>query len=167
MRRLHRLSSANIEIAPSPGSDPLSIVKFAKAKLKEKQYDNVYCVFDRDGHPGYIEALAAISRCDGLIAIRSVPCFEIWVLLHFVYSTAPFNISGSSSACDNVIRALKAYITDYEKGRETIFDELEPNMETAIRHAKVLAVHNKQTGGENPATDIHVLVDFLRKLKEH
>ena len=44
--RLHyRLSSANIEITRAHGTDPMSIVSFAEARLGN--YDRAYCVFDR------------------------------------------------------------------------------------------------------------------------
>ena len=41
--RLHyRLSSANIEIMPADGTDPLSIVSFAQTRLGD--YDRAFCV---------------------------------------------------------------------------------------------------------------------------
>ena len=49
LREVYRLSSANIYVTPANGSDPDSVVAFAEEQL-EKNYDRIYCVFDRDNH---------------------------------------------------------------------------------------------------------------------
>lgn len=57
------LSSANIEIAENDeGSNPINVVDCAiKRYRSDRGYDRVYCVFDRDRHARYREALAKIS----------------------------------------------------------------------------------------------------------
>jgi len=105
--RLHyRLSSANIQIMPANGTDPLSIVSFAEDRLGD--YDRAFCVFDRDGHQNYDTAVAKVAqsmegRTGKLVAITSWPCFEFWILLHFSYSAAPFNRAGEKSSFERVI----------------------------------------------------------------
>lgn len=71
------------------GGVPLTIAKQAakqkkelrKSKLSAENADQVWAVFDRDDHPGYIEA---INLCDtnGVGVGRSNPCFELWLILH-------------------------------------------------------------------------------------
>lgn len=171
LRASWNLSSANINIAPpSVGNDPVSIVRFAEGELRRLNYDRAYCVFDRNGHAGYKDALRYIEhsdlgKADRLIAIPSVPCFEVWILLHFRFSNSPFEGAGGVSSCDLVIRAIKEHFRDYTKGREDVFDRLEGLIETALTNAERLVQQNSRSGSENPETKIHDLVNYLRQLK--
>ena len=152
------------------GTDPMSIVSFAERQLKEMKYDRAYCVFDRNGHANYVQALQRISQSrlgqeNRLVAIPSVPCFEIWVLLHFSYSSAPFNAVGSASACDRVMREVQKHIPQYAKGLVTLFETLEANIDRAITHARRLEEYNTANGSTNPATQMHRLVHYLKNLR--
>lgn len=169
LRTVYRLSSANVHITPADGSDPMSIVTYGEDRLRD--FDRIYCVFDRDGHQNYDAALRRISNSDAgrngkLVGIISWPCFELWVLLHFRYSSAAFVASGGRSPCENVVRQLKNYIPNYAKGHKTIFDDLAPHLNTGLQHAARLARENATTGSTNPATRVHELVDYLLKLKQ-
>ena len=131
----------------------------------------MFCVFDRDGHANFQEAIdQAVSSPAGkkgrLEAITSVPCFEIWVLLHFVYSTAPFVRTGNKSACDKVIKAVRAHLPEYEKALTDVFEKLQPRVNNAVTNGNQLAKHNYDTASENPATEVHELVKYLRELKK-
>jgi hypothetical protein len=127
-------------------------------------------VFDRDGHDNYDQALSRIANSElgkagKMQAIISVPCFEVWVLLHFQYSTAPFAKAGANSSCDQVLRELKKHFADYQKGHVNVYDKLASRLGDAMKHAARLAKHNDGTGSKNPATQMHVLVEYLRTLK--
>jgi RloB-like protein len=170
LRNVYRLSSANVRITPAGGSDPMSIVSFAEDELARAGYDRAYCVFDRDGHANYPQAIQKISqsqlgRANRLVAVPSIPCFEVWVLLHFIYSTSPFTAVGTVSACDSVVREVRKYIPNYAKGFLTLFETIEANIDQAITHARRLEAYNTASGSTNPATHIHVLVDYLRSLR--
>ena len=171
LRQAYRLSNANIHIGNAGATDPLGIVTYANKRLMEDRFDRAYCVFDRDGHANYQQALQFVAISDNgkakrLFAVQSVPCFEIWILLHFGYSTAPYNPSGGNSACDNVVRAVKKHFADYAKGHRTVYDRIAPQMAQAITHAKQLDLHNHQTGSTNPYTRVHDLVVYLCNLKK-
>jgi len=171
LKRAYRLSGANIKVVSGEGSDPVSIVKHARRKLEQDGYDRAFCVFDRDGHVNYQEALdlvanSAPGKKGRLAAISSVPCFEIWVLLHFGHSAAPFSASGGRSACDNVVRAIRGHIPEYHKAMAGLFESLQPHLEAAVTHGRRLARHNDDTGSSNPATKVHELVGYLRGLKK-
>ena len=170
LRHVYRLSNANVKITPADGTDPMSVVAFAEQQLAKTGYDRAYCVFDRNGHVNYSRALQQIAnsqygKASRLLAIPSVPCFEIWVLLHFSYSSAPFTAVGNVSACDQVVREVQKYLPGYAKGFSTLFDALESHMDRAVVHAIRLEKHNGRSGSDNPATLMHKLVDYLRKLK--
>lgn len=92
------LNSANVEIDGNSGSSPISIFHHAKRRYIEEKnkndpFDHVFCVFDKDSHPSYKQAIAEISKCRprGIFQpIQSVPCFEYWLLLHFEFSAKPY-----------------------------------------------------------------------------
>ena len=166
------LNPANIKIVSADGTDPVGIVRQAIEMYRRNpgEFDRVFCVFDRDGHANYQQALdlvanSQLGRREILTAITSVPCFEIWILLHYAYSSAPVAASGGRSACDNVGAAIHRYLPEYEKAFGDTFERIKPMLDTAITHADRLAIHNHDAGADNPATKVHELVRYLRSLK--
>lgn len=171
LKNSYRLSGANIKVVPGDGNDPVSIVKHALIEYRNGGYDRVFCVFDRDGHANYQQALdmvakSSLAKKEKLQAITSVPCFELWILLHFAYAAGPFVKTGNKSACDNVIDAVLAHLPEYQKAMTGVFERLEPHTDRAVTHADRLARHNRDTGSDNPATRVHELVKYLRALKK-
>jgi RloB-like protein len=168
-KKSYRLSSINIRIVQAPGSDPMTIITYAENELKKHGYDRVFCVFDRDNHANFDSAIRKLQQSEAgkankLSAIVSTPCFEIWVLLHFTYTTKAFTVSGNRSSCENVIREIQSHFQGYAKNRANLFDDLSGNMDEAMKRALQLESHNKSTGSDNPATGMHTLIDYLRKL---
>lgn len=173
LRMACELNPANVVIVPAEGNDPVSIVKEAIARCRSSpgEFDRVFCVFDRDGHTNYQEALdlttnSPLGRRGILRAITSVPCFEIWVLLHFAYSSAPFMASGGRPACDNVVAAIRNHLPEYQKAFTGVFEGLWSLVHTAVTNGERLALHNRQTGSDNPATRVHELVTYLLSLRK-
>jgi hypothetical protein len=171
LRTFYRLASANVKIS-GRGNDPLSVVESAIDELeRDEDLNRAYCVFDRDGHATYDAALRRVAesefgRTDRLFAVESVPCFELWILLHYVYSTRAYAQAGQRSACEQVMIELKGYLPEYTKGHQSIFDQLSAKLGDAMRHANQLERHNLSTGSVNPATKVHKLVDYLIRLKQ-
>ena len=165
----YRLSTANVEITGS-GSDPRALVNKAKSlRDKEKQrgdqYDAVYCVFDRDQHAHFNtasnEALSAKLKL-----ARSWPCFEFWLLLHFVYHRRPYAPSGNRTAAENCVRELQQHLPNYTKGNTGVFEELkEDQLEDAKSNARHALSDAEATGEYNPSTEVHCLVAYLQALK--
>lgn len=173
LRSHYRLNNANIIISDKkPGSDPLSVVNHAIEKFKEDpSYNKVFCVFDRDKHTTYDTALDKIRSTrlkNGaeLHAITSIPCFEIWLLLHYTYTTSSFCAAGNDSNCALVLSRLKSYISGYEKGNEDIFNIVNDRVEDALKNAKRLEEFHMTSGTDNPSTRIHKLVKYLMNLKK-
>ena len=176
LRQHFRLSSVNIEIENNTsGSAPISVVDHALKKYKEtKDYDRVYCVFDKDTHPSYAQALDKIRRSrlgngHKIMAAQSAPCFEFWILLHFEYTAGSFSATGKASICASVINRIKEkhYIPDYEKGAKDLASILIPRLDFAIKNAKNVELFHKEscTESDNPSTKVHELVEYLRSLK--
>ena len=168
-----QLNTANIMIAKnSAGSSPYNVVDFAlKEFKKDKKYDRVYCVFDKDRHTSYDNALDKVRRArlgkgHLIFATTSVPCFEFWLLLHFTYTTKQYD-TGSSSICANVISDLKDHLPRYEKRNIDTYQATKDKLGAAIINCKRVEQHCDAAGTDMPSTKVHELVDYLRNLKHY
>lgn len=169
----YALNSANVEICGDCGSDPVSIIKYAKQCYREERdagdaFDKIFCVFDRDAHPHYTQAMNEISGAtpkNTFEAINSVPCFEYWLLLHFIHTTHPYAAQHNNSACNQVLSELRAYMPGYAKGRVDVFKELVDQLDFAIQNA-IRAWQTAQANGtDNPSTQVHELIEYLKNIK--
>lgn len=167
------LGNANVKIVEEHhGTDPLSVVNFALTYYDaEPIYDRIYCVFDKDGHKTYMPALNLVNqhplrRQGKLFAINSVPCFEVWLLLHFAYTAKAYVKTGKNSSCDLVIRDLKNSILGYDKGHKSVYEIVKGKTADAIKHAKRLHKYTASVGTDNPSTRLHDLVEYFRELSE-
>ncbi|HOE10080.1 MAG TPA: RloB family protein [bacterium] len=167
LKKRWRIHPLNVEVfGPDLGNSPVSIVKYAielrdnrKNEAKHGKgvvYDQVWCVFDRDKHVDLDEAIDK-AKGNKIYVALSVPCFEFWYLLHFTYTTRPFQ------DCDEVENCLKEYIKDYDKASAPL-DLLMPELEKALENAKILRKHNKDTNSSCPSTDVDLLVKELQKI---
>ena len=169
-----KLSSANIEVVGDRGSSPISVVKYAKRRYRKEKnngdtYDRVFCVFDQDTHVSYTQAMskAETARPPRVFkAVPSVPCFEYWLLLHFVFSTRPYSASGGNSACANLIRELQNHIPGYAKGDEGVFKTLMDKTSRAIANSRRALSQAEDSNTDNPTTRMHELVEYLQQLKQ-
>lgn len=167
-----QLNTANIKVVKNTaGSSPRTIVDFALKEYKQvKGYDRVYCVFDKDQHTNYDEALdviknAGMAKGHSILAITSVPCFEFWILLHFIYTTKPF-AAGHGSICATVISDLKTHMPGYEKGDVDSYNATKDRLEAAITNAKKVAKHCGDAATDMPSTKMHELVEYLQNLRK-
>lgn len=166
----HRLSSANVDVQPM-GMDPLNLVDHAIGELKtDSTLTHAYCVFDRDEHPSFGDAVRkardhALGKSGRLRIAVSVPCFEVWPLLHFDYSTAPIESGGGKTCGERALAALKKVMPDYSKSDRAVFEKLCPKLNDAFQNAARLEAHNKKSGSDNPSTTVHKLVEYLTHLK--
>lgn len=87
-------------------------------------------------------------------AISSVPCFELWLLLHFEDVLAPLHR-------DDALARLQKHLPDYTKGKTGTYETTKDQRFLAIKRAEKLPEHN----GIDCFTDIHELVTLLTTLK--
>lgn len=166
----YRLSSANVEITQGEGNDPVSVVRTAN-QLKRvetrqgERYDRIYCVFDRDEHTNYADGCHQ-AQAAGFRTALSNPAFEYWLLLHFEYTRAPFQRTGTRTAAQNCERALRGHLPGYAKGIRGLFRQLLKDLpEARVRGVRALA-DARRTGEVNPSTEVHELVDYLQNLRD-
>lgn len=175
LKNYYRLSSANIEIAGKEcGSAPSSVLEYAKERARIKEFNKIFCVFDKDKHETYNETVKELKKLSNdsvweTALINSVPCFEYWYLLHFEYTTKPFNPliknkKGGSS--EQVISELKKHIPDYEKSNRNMFQQLVEKLPFAIKNAEKSLAEAEKNQTDNPTTKVHLLVEYLQELKK-
>lgn len=77
-----------------------------------------------------------LKKYKNVIIIINNPCFEFWLLLHFVKTSKYYN------QCSEVIGELQKHIKDYEKTQKfytaqnnDIYKRLQPRLATAIKNA--------------------------------
>lgn len=159
------LTTAEIILADNTvGPAPISVVECAEGKCAERGgYDQVFCVFDRDGHESFdrarnkIRALA--DRRNSPLPIKeaiSVPCFEFWVLLHFERTDAPFE------KCATVIQRIREqHMPVYEKAEAAVAGTLMARVEDALGNAAWIE-GRAENNNHNPYTSVHhVLKHFV------
>lgn len=174
IRQYWRISSADWEVLPSElGTGPEKVVEFAEQKAcEEKKWDEVYCIFDRDDHVYYQTAIQKAKTLDGkirptdpiaasarFIAIPSIPCFELWYLIHFISITKVLHR-------DNVYKQLKANFSGYEKGSPGMFAKTYLRLSCAYANAENERKRKEQSGNDNPSTDVDILVKRLQEIGE-
>lgn len=165
-----------VEIGKNDGSSPDKVVAraeelYALAQQEGDAFDEVYCVFDRDAHERFKDAVARLNTLQNagqpLSGIVSVPCFEFWLLLHFGYTDKPYASKGNKSVGNVVVSDLKKKpgFARYDKGMVGVFKLLAPNLGQALKHAPQLAAHPiGHDTHPNPSTQVHVLVNRLKAL---
>lgn len=178
IKNYYKLATANITISSDCGSDPISVFEHAVKVYQEANsslnpYDRVYCVFDQDSyHLGRNVYQTALDRIKSFrpqntfFAINSVPCFEYWFLLHFVYSTAPFFSAGTVSVGQAVINRLKDFWPEYTKAIDNSFERLLPDLNMAINNSKRALVEAGKNHTDNPSSNVHELVEYLQNIKK-
>lgn len=180
IRAEYRLHSANIEVQPGAlGTQPIQVVEYARELfekgdshkgIRPRVFEQVYAVFDRDDHPTFHDALVRARALDGtlrndlkqsvkFVAIPSRPSFEFWLLLHFEDVRHLVHR-------DEVMRRLKRYIPDDEKGSGRAFAETKSELRTAITRARTLAQRVDPADDTEPYTGIVDLVELLTNLKK-
>ena len=155
-----RGSGVKIEVRSDRRNDPAGLVDCALKRIKDPRDpldigdgDSIWCVFDADHH-GPAELESAISKAGEMVRlVLSVPCFELWFILHYYRPT-------SRMSSNDAFNALRRVMPEYAKDRD-VFEELDPKRELAIKNSQGLercydgpfpCVDN------NPSTMVHHLV---------
>lgn len=91
-------------------------------------------------------------------AVTSVPCFELWLLLHYEDIQAPLNRN-------EVLQRLQTYIPGYEKGERKTFATTNKYLEVAMQSAELLATRFTADTDSEPFTAIAQIVKLLITLR--
>jgi hypothetical protein len=137
---------------------PVQLVAEANQLVQGKEYDQVWCVFDRDDWPidNFTGALSK-ARAKGIKVAYTNEAFELWYLLHFNYhDTAIGREKYKAKLTENLGKT-------YFKNDPTIYSTLKAKTDTAIHNAKRLFAQYEppNPAEDNPSTTVHLLVEQL------
>lgn len=148
-------------------TDPVGVVEdlLKSAKQEEldlKDGDILACFIDVDfknGRDQELRAAMKLARQNNISVLLSNPCFEIWYLLHFRYST---KLYGSN---EEVIKELGSYISDYSKSKD-VYDLIENKIDQALLNTKRLESYHLENGINDrlkklPSTEAYKLIEMI------
>jgi hypothetical protein len=179
IKNTYRLRTANVEVHPCAlGTEPIQVVRYAEQlfekgvphkRVRAKGFEKVFAVFDRDDHQSYFDALKIAESLDRKLrndanqhvsfrAIASVPCFELWLLLHFEDVHHLLHR-------DEILRRLKQHMPSYSKGAGQSFAATKQCLNLAAQRAKNLNTLSSAFDDTMPSTAIVDLVTLLVELE--
>ncbi|MCG6135263.1 MAG: RloB family protein [Nostoc sp. LLA-1] len=142
------------------GENPSKLVNRAKELKEQEEYDQVWCVFDRDAWtPEDFNNAIKNATKQGFKVAYSNEAFELWYVLHFEFLNTAIPRS-------DYIKKLSLLLNrKYQKNSEIIYDELFGKQATAIKNAiNLLNQYSPPMPAKNnPSTTVHLLVQELNK----
>lgn len=144
------------------GDNTIGIVREALNRRQYADYDQVWCVFDRDYFPveNFNNALS-LARAHNIKVAYSNEAFELWYLLHFDFHDTAISRQTYST------RLSERFGFEYTKNSLDMYELLEDKQQTAIRNAtRLLDGYGEQhrPSFDNPCTTVHLLVQELNKV---
>jgi hypothetical protein len=156
-----RVPKAVVAIEGAAG-DPTRLVNSAYKLANEDEYDQVWCVFDRDEGAwtaqNFNNALQN-AKTYGFHVAYSNECFELWYILHFEFLNTGLPRSDYEDKLSELLGIR------YRKNDLTIYQQLLAKQQIAIKYAqKLLESYNSiDPERNNPSTTVHLLVEALNK----
>lgn len=162
-----RKRESNFQITYVPGNETdiksliSQTIKFQKRNsFNYDEGDRAYVFVDVDDSEQKYKTIIKnikLANDNNIEVILSNPCFEVWFLFHFVYTTAKMNNK-------NLMYELKKYIPDYKK-EENVFLCIEKNTIVGIKNCEKLKKYHASNTDIylNPYTDVDKVVKILMK----
>ncbi|MBN2023009.1 MAG: RloB domain-containing protein [Pirellulales bacterium] len=163
----------NVQIHTKPSTPPEEVVAEA-VRLRhamgdwDASRDEAWCVLDVEGAQNRDRLLQAVTlaRQKDIHICLSNPCFEVWLLAHFVQTAQHFLHANA------VIRELNKYWKrefgrDYEKNDNQVFRRLQQWLDQAIKNAATIweghpwPPDQQQAEDRNSSTEVFKLVQRL------
>lgn len=140
------------------GENPSKLVNSAKEYAESEDYDQVWCVFDRDDWQKQDFNNAIRNAEDqGFKVAYSNEAFELWYVLHFEF------LNTGIPRKDYMKKLDKLLGHKYQKNSESIYEELLDKQENAIKNSERLINHYQAVKpvDDNPSTTVYELVKAL------
>jgi hypothetical protein len=147
------------------GANTLRLVEDAirrgnEAASKHQQYNQIWCVFDRDSFPAknFNQAFKVAEKNKIRIAYSN-QCIELWFLLHYHFFDSAIDRK------DYIVKLSEAMGQKYEKNDDKMYALLKNKQSTAIKNARNLSNRYLLCNPEkdNPSTNVQDLVEALNK----
>ena len=142
------------------GMNTLSLVNEALRLREAGEYDQVWCVFDKDDFPiDQFENAIQRATDNGMRVAYSNQSFELWYVLHFEYLHAAMDRKA-------YMRKLNGHLgSEYKKNDPNMYRNLNRKKDDAIRNAQRLLKEYQpcHPGIDDPCTTVHELVIALQE----
>jgi hypothetical protein len=142
------------------GKNPSSLVEEARELQDQEDYDQIWCVFDRDSWTeADFNSAIKDAQAEGFKVAYSNESFELWYILHFEF----LNTGIPRSDYVQKLTYLLGY--EYQKNSEAISNKIINRQTTAIKNAENLfkQYDPPNPARDNPSTTVHLLVQELNK----
>lgn len=172
LKGLERYATLRIKPDLPKHSNLQSLLEYAKKEQKSGAYDYVWLVFDRDilltqNLPK--TTLDLINnpeklKSQGIDIADSMPCFEIWFLLHYCLPKQTYQNQ------DKLIQELCKHIPNYCKKQEwldknDIYAMLKDKINNALENSKKLRERNtKADSSDYSMCNVDLLISEIEKL---
>lgn len=173
--RRFRLSSATIKVV-GEGCNTISLVNRAAEIMQQNDYDQIWCVFDKDDFPDEdFNNAIVIAEAKGMFVACSNQAFEYWIILHFEdHQGGRMHRSTYADKLNNYLASWgERYDKDSKLISEGIFDILESldpqsgivRRDLAIRRARKIYDHldHRSPAREESSTRVFLLVEEILK----
>jgi hypothetical protein len=153
-----------VKVLQTKINTPKELINFLKGK-RETRSDELWAVFDHDGHPNLGDAFNNAQNNNIRIAFSNI-AFEYWVLLHFEETNRAFLKSRDIISYLN----KRNHFPDYDKGDKNLYERIKDKTATAELRAKRnrQAMEKANPGARifeiNPYTDVDKLLESIRNL---
>lgn len=161
------LNNVTVKVCTGKHADPISLVK--EAISLQNEYNNIWCVFDKDDFTHFDEAIEMTSKCHNVKCAFSNEAIEYWFILHF-------SDKNGELSRKKLNKMLSQYFgISYDKKRENIEKVCEKlltlSIDIAEERAKRGYEHHKANSGKKysewcSCTTIFVLTRNLRRWVE-
>ena len=173
---LRKFVNRNVQIHFAQGisTDPVNMVDELISEMKEKGFasdlgDLSFCLIDSDlaaWKNSKIYEADILAKENEITVIVSSPCFEIWFLCHYSYSTRQY---GSN---DEVIAELQKKMPGYSKNSNDVYERICLETDNAIANARRLERYLLESGrtrhtvGFQPSTEMYSVIEGIRKIEK-
>ncbi len=160
---------ARVIVEQASGTAPQSIVRTAIAKKVEESADSpvIWCVGDKDDWGVQVlHDQMQKARSKGIGYVLSVPCLEIWFVLHYEIYARPEHHHTIQSIAKSKMPAAIPNQGEKSLNRSQV-DSLHTRHLTAIANAKNLDRRNvtaRTPFPANPSTNMWELIEYLISL---
>lgn len=154
---LSRLVDVDVE---NPGNSPKQLVEYAVERSAQNDYDQIWCVFDRDNcNASDFNVALQQAKTRNVRVAYSNQAFELWYLLHFDYHNT------SIPRRDYGKKLSKSLGRKYRKNDPSMYEDLLPLQCTAINNANRLLEQYPfgNPAASDPSTMVHKLVLELNR----
>lgn len=135
------------------------LIEEAIRRRNDNEYDQVWCVFDRDNlQPQQIHAAFQLAKQNEIDIAFSNQAFELWRLLHFDYHN-------TAIPQQDYCTRLQHHLGSYNKNSADLYTTLLRMQQTAIANARRLhqSYNPWDPATADPSTTVYLLVEELNR----